>query len=52
MKLLDLAPEILAEIIQETVLAVRVGKAFHLRLVCSKSYVDIHLGWDHSLNNS
>ncbi|KAM0796824.1 ankyrin repeat-containing domain protein [Usnea florida] len=34
MKLLDLAPEILAEIIQETVVAVRVGQAFRLRLVC------------------
>ena len=39
MKLLDLAPEILAEIIQETVLAVDVGQAFRLRLVCSKTCV-------------
>ena len=43
MKLLDLAPEILAEIIQETVVAVQVGQAFRLRLVCSKTCVDIQL---------
>ena len=43
MKLLDLAPEIVAEIIQETVLAAGVGQAFRLRLVCSKACVDIHL---------
>ena len=43
MKLLDLAPEILAEIIQETVLGVRVDQAFRLRLVCSKSSANIHL---------
>ena len=43
MKLLDLAPEILAEIIQVTVLAVRVDQAFRLRLVCSKTSIDIHL---------
>ena len=43
MKLLELAPEIVAEIIQETVLAVRVGQAFRLRLVCSKTCLDIQL---------
>ena len=48
MKLLDLAPEILAEIIQETVLAVMVGQAFRLRLVCSKACVAILLRRNHS----
>ena len=43
MKLLDLAPEIPAEIIQERVLAVEISQAFRLRLVCSKACVDIHL---------